>query len=472
MVMSRKARLTVYRDRLEAVSSCPSVIFNNFEPSDSDFDFIKRAEQGEVAPTEEISARLFDIYKDEKEPNDALLYFLRMGLELKSPLCAILLIECIDRYNTHFYCLADALSIVADTDRAKDSGDLIERVTLKGIIASLSPECDFKALKEQLEEMNTKDKACLWLYLEAKSLEYRGEYDKENTRALLDEFGIGKLADLPTFGGIGERRAPQDSDQDDFNAIKRLFFAFDMYEWSDFWLRVAYEYASLRLDGDITPFADYMLLSISRRPWYSNKELHELAIKKYIYEHGLGYTGDELEQLERRCRFNGLSVSEENDEIIKEAVYTKVTLDENRVCALGYDAEIQHERNRYTLTMTLSNHKKRASRHQWEGVIAIRTDDDTPPEIMPVPIVERRAEISRNGITFEKEKKASQLLSRGEIKVGDKVSPLELDLIIDISYVSLTKCTHCALKVERFKRQGEYLVMQTDISIYDTAMQK
>ena len=96
----------------------------------------------------------------------------------------------------------------------------------------------------------------------------------------------------------------------------------------------------------------------------------------------------------------------------------------------------------------------------------IKTDEDVPPTFVPVPIVDCLAKISRNGITLEKEKKAAQVLCAGEIRIGDKVSPFELDLILDISYVSATKCTHCAFKVERYKRQGEYLIIQTDISLY------
>ena len=97
----------------------------------------------------------------------------------------------------------------------------------------------------------------------------------------------------------------------------------------------------------------------------------------------------------------------------------------------------------------------------------MKTGDDIPPIMQGIPIVERRAEISRNGVRREKEKKAAQILCRGEIRINERFSPFELDLIIDISHVSTTKCTHLDIKIERYKRRGEYLIMQTDISLYD-----
>jgi hypothetical protein len=122
--------------------------------------------------------------------------------------------------------------------------------------------------------------------------------------------------------------------------------------------------------------------------------------------------------------------------------------------------------------MTLTGHKKRAARHQWDCTISLCTEDDTPPIFKPIPIVERRAEISRNGITFDKEKKAAQVLCAGEVQLKDKISPIELDLIVDISYVSTTKCTHAMIRVERVKRQGKRLVMLADISLYDEKSNK
>ena len=455
MVMSRKARLTVFRDKLEAVSDCPSTIFNNFEPSDSDFELIARAEGGDVAAIEAISERLYAIYGTEIEENDALLYFLILGLEKKSPLCAMLLIELIDKYNTHFRDLDAATTLIEGTEAEEKLAEVVSRARLKAVIAAPSLKCDFIAPD------NSPYEGYLELYIAGKAHACGREYDAEKARETASRLKLGGLLDLALFGGKGE-----DIGECDEKAIKGAMHAFDMYEWSDFWLCAAYEYVAACRGGDLTPYAVDMLSAVSRRPDYPKKELHELALKKYVAECGHGYTKEEIEALERRCRFNGLPTEEDVNSLIKEAIYVESAPRKCGVHSVSYDAEIQHERNRYTLTMTLTDHKKRASRHQWEAVVAIKTDEDVPPTFEPVPIVDCLAKISRNGITLEKEKKAAQVLCAGEIRIGEKVSPFELDLILDISYVSATKCTHCAFKVERYKRQGEYLIIQTDISLY------
>lgn len=459
MVMSRKARLTVLRDKLESVSYCPSSIFNIFDPSEEDFELIVKSESGDVAALDELCEKLYGIYGVEKEENDALLYFLTKGLEAKSPLCAKLLIKYIERYNTHFDLLKGAIETLgsADDGMIRD----ISSARLKAIIAAPSKECDFTLLKENVLSSDTPHRGYLLLYIAGKSFEYTGAFDKERARTIADELSLGGLLDLTLFGGSMEKLTECDTD-----ALKLAIGLFDMYEWSDFWLRAAYEQSMLFREGDMTQYAHDILKAISHRPDYPKKELHEFAVKKYIFANGLGYTEEELEVLERSCQFNGLSTDDELDALIRDAVYYTCTREKCGASSLSYDAEIQHERNRYTLTMTLENHKKRASRHQWNAVIAIRTDEDNPPVIEPLEIVDRLAEISRNGITLKKEKKASQVLCAGEIRIGDRISPLELDLILDISYVSATKCTHCAFKIERYRRQGEYLLIQTDISLY------
>ena len=57
-------------------------------------------------------------------------------------------------------------------------------------------------------------------------------------------------------------------------------------------------------------------------------------------------------------------------------------------------------------------------------------------------------------------------MCQGDIKVNDKVCPLEIDLIVDISYVSSTKCEHCEIKIKDTHREGEYLVMRCSVALY------
>ena len=467
--MSRKARLTVYRDRLEAISECPGTVFNELNPTDVILELIEKAEAGDRDSIDILVMELYKRARENESHSDAMIYFLKKGLALASPLCGLIAVSYIDFFNSDFDLLDAALESISGSDNTEAYLDAAERARIKRIIAAPSRECDFDALRAELTERKPRTLGAVMLYLAAKERCYKGAPVTDEVHGIAADEGLGEIMLLPTFGGRCEcerLRTPDDSERQCrlLNAIYRLY---DSREWQDFWLTIMYEYAVIYLCKDLSAFIESMLAIVSARRAYREKPMHELALKRYAEEHGLGYTREECDELEKICRFNGLQIPETVEELVREAVYAVAPPpccgEYSTVC----DAEIQHERNRYTITMTLNEHKKRASRHQWDALIAIRTDEDEPPTIEPVPIVEMRAQISRNGVTLEKEKKAAQVLCAGEIRIGDKTSPLELDLILDISYVSLTKCTHCSVKIERYKRQGAYLIMHADIGIYN-----
>ena len=102
MVMSRKARLTVFRDKLEAVSDCPHTVFNELEPSDMLVEIIENAEGGDILAIREIVMKLHSATVENNRPSDALLYFLKMGLKAKDYICARFLIDYISNFNTLF----------------------------------------------------------------------------------------------------------------------------------------------------------------------------------------------------------------------------------------------------------------------------------------------------------------------------------------------------------------------------------
>ena len=468
MVMSRKARLTVFRDKLEAVSDCPHTVFNELEPSDMLVEIIENAEGGDILAIREIVMKLHSATVENNRPSDALLYFLKMGLKAKDYICARFLIDYISNFNTSFELLDEAIA-VAKENGTDDFSSSIELARIIKLLAAPSEECDFAALKDELHELQPSPYHEILLYISAKDLEYNGTPMSDEVKAYTKMYHFEELFSLPTFSGEPQIHAAQMPENNNFKCelLNKVPQLFNLVGWGDFWCKVMYEYAMTYLGEDLSVFTETMLSIVRARPRYPEKLLHELALKKYALNRGLeGHSQDECDALEIKCRFNGLDASASAEELIKDAIYTPYVPSQGSADRVLFDAEIQHERNRYTLAMVLTNHKKRASRHQWDAVIAIRTDEDVPPAFEPISIVEMNAEISRNGIKLAKEKKASQVLCEGEIQMGDKRSPFEVDLILDISYVSATKCTHCGIKIERFKRQGDYLVMQTDVSLY------
>ena len=439
--MSRKAKQTVFRDRLELTSKCPGDILYKFDPSEEDFVAIAEAEHGDIYAIRSLAQKLYGVYCDEGEMNNALFYYVKNGLDAGDAVCAEIAVRCIERFNEHFEYLDAALGLIGDK-RAEEIADVVRLARLKRIIVN--------GMAIELSDSYDVDEKLIRLYLAIK------EADTESAKKLAHELGVPSLVDGGEADGENIR-------------LSEALLKFDVDEWRDFWVRAIYEHA-MRY-GNLIACANDIATAISARADYPRRCLHLLAVKKYLVDNGVEELREEYEKLRALCRFGGaqldLAGDEALSEIIKEAVYTsakEMRELKRRRALLG--AEIVHERNRYALATTLSNHQKRAAKHQWESLISIKCDSDVPPIFKSVPIVECRAEIKRNGVTLDKEKKSSQVLCAGEILIGDKAYPLELDFITDISHVSATKCTHCSIKIERYKRVESHLVMQVDISIF------
>ena len=442
--MSRKSKQTVFRNRLELTSKCPNDILYKFEPSEEDFLTIAKAEHGDIHAIRELAEELYGVYSYESEMNNALHYYIKKGLDLGDEMCAQLAVICIDRFNEHFEHLHTAIALL-DSECADEMAEIIKRAKLKRAIVSGDAT--------ELPDSTDVGVSLIRLYLTIKN-----ETARDSAKKLANELGMPSL--------VGEAAAESENIR-----LSEALEKFALDEWQDFWVRAIYEHAMQYCGGSLIGCAEDIMRAISRRADYPRKRLHILAMKKYLLDNGIEELRDEYEELKALCRLSSSQLDKEDGaslrEIIREAVYTsakEMRYLKKRATLLG--AEIVHERNRFTLALTLTNHQKRAAKHQWESLISIETESDVPPTFKNVPIVECRAEIKRNGITLDKEKKSSQVLCAGEILIGDKAYPLELDLVTDISYVSATKCTHCSIRMERYKRIECHLVMQVDVSIF------
>ena len=445
--MSRKARLAVFRDRLELISECPHDILNNFEPSEEDFALILAAENGDVNALRVLSRRLYDVYGEDPELNGALFRFLKLGIAEGDEACAALTVRCIAKYGEGLDLLDEALDLL-DFRTYDGLGAVIRQAKLKKIVAFADKAPNAQDSLDELSMLDFEYADHVRLYLLAKSG--------------ADVSGLSSSLKMPlTFGGT-------EVNDGESEALIHALGILDVDEWRDFWLRAIYEYANKFCEGELAAFGDAMISATMARAEYPRRSLHLYALKRYLSLRGIRYSEEECSELARECSFLGTEPNDvELDELIREGVYTDSR--EMRILARERDiigTQIVHERNRYTLTISLTNHQKRAFRHQWDSIISIETDADIPPVINTLDIRERRAEISRNGITLPKEKKAAQILCSGEIHIGERAYPFEADMILDISYVSTTKCTHCTVKPERFKRVGKFIVMQSIITVY------
>ena len=171
------------------------------------------------------------------------------------------------------------------------------------------------------------------------------------------------------------------------------------------------------------------------------------------------------------CTFDGLTVDPSDPSLMSELLHEAIYLCSAEERRKKHEADklgsiILHQKNRFILRATLKNHFKRASKHMWNLTLSIMTDEDTLPEFSVANIRDRLNSVSRGGVTLNHEKKLSQILCDAELRMHDRSYPFELDMILDISYVSSTKCEICEIKVKDYERQGDYLTMYCVASVY------
>ena len=470
--MSRKSRDTLLKERLEQVSKCSYDLFNEIEPSDEIFEKIKLADQGDISAIRELCTLTYSTYKNDFSLNQAMLYYAKLGMAQGDLDCALVMLKCIEGFNEKYELLDSVLDTLDGKLEDEAVEDIIARARVKKILAAASPEADYSELTDRLSVMYNEYSAYARLYLASRMLSDTGSYDKARIDALAAALDVPSIVTLPVFIGeytAADKALPCDVKKE-CDAIRFALTLINMDLWQDFWIRVAYEYSKIYLDSDLSVFAEDITRALKLRCEYPKRKLHILAVKKYMLDLGL-IQKDEFDLLDKECRFNGLSydISDDTsrDEMIKEAVYTD-SAEQRKILkeSLMLGTQICHTKNRYLLMATLTNHMKRGSRHLWDITLSIKTSLDDPPAFAVCRISDRMNEVTRYGIKLDKEKKLSQISCMGEIHFGEKIHPLEYDLILDISYVSSTKCEYCEIKIKDHHRVGDHIVMDTVLSIY------
>lgn len=447
-------------------------LFDKIEPNEDTFIKIEKAEDRDVTAIRELVNTLYEVYKDEDELNGALCYFAKLGLSLDDAECARIMLSCITSFNEQFDALEQTLRILESQRSDEKTDQLITLAKVKSIIIRSTEDADFCELTRSLSQMYDEYSAYARLYLASERLRYTGNYEKEKIDSLAEALDVPSLVALPVFTGKDPEvcAAPRDAEKE-CEALRFALMQIDMDEWRDFWLAAMYEYVQIYLSKDLTKVGNDILKSLKSRCTYPKKKLHILSVLKYLCNKGKDEYKDEYDALLKECIFDGLSVDLDTDEaceeLIKNAIYT-CSKEERRKAKFSskLGAVIEHTKNRYLLKAALDNHQKRGNKHLWEMTISIKSGHKESPMINPIRISERYNEVNRGGVTLDKEKKQSQVIARGEIQIAEKLYPLELDLILDISYVSSTKCELCEIKIKDYTREENYIVMQSILAIY------
>jgi len=467
--MARKSKLTVLRERLEAISKCPYDVFHKIEASDLFFEKLEKAENGDVSAISELSQTVFNTYKDEACDNHSMLYFIRMGIEASDIKSAENLVFCAAKRCLGFELLDRALPMLAKAGYVPK--DLIEEAIIKK--ALFEAEAHPERLTEILNIMPEKQEPYLELYLIGKTQASGIEHDLAHVRELCLKTGVARLSTLPIFGGDEPIHPSKEEANAECDTILKILTAIEMTEWHEFWQRVIYQYSTMYLESDLGFFARYIIRSLKKASCGARDNMYTLAWMKYAIDRGYACESGNFEkrykELMEKCVFDGELPNLDDDTVLdallREALCRSAE-DRNKEeekRALGNI--ILHKKNRYTMRCFFENHAKRANKHMWETTISIETENDIPPEFRNITITERRNSISRDGYTLEPQKCLSQVICSGDLVYG-KAYPFELDLILDISYVSSTKCELGSIKVRKYERQGKYLVMDCQLYIY------
>ncbi len=463
--MARKSKEAILKETLRSISDCPCDIFDIIEPTDDLFEKIDKAESGDLDSIEELIELLFNSGED--KTYDSLIYFICLGCECSSLLAANRLIECIAKrgYPPELYTFADAVLCGEKSNNDLQAKEALLLYAIK--TAAISHKAD--DVKKILERISSLDAEYERLYVIGCLLRLGADVEDDSSN-LLSRLDICELSALKSFSGSSGNIQEFDSKK-----VKHFYDVAKMHDidiWRDFWLRCAYEYVTY--SGESLAYVLDMALEFSLGRKYSEKKnLYALALCKYGMENAPDNDkptySENSETYKRLCRFDGFDISDiDVHKLIKEAVYLDTESEKERMMRLVHmGTPILHAKNRYTLSATLKNHIKRGKKHLWHTKLCFPKGKKSDiPVFSAFAVTETRPIITRGGISLPQNKAACQVICYCEISIDGQNHPFTLDLILDISYVSATKCAGGDISVKQITRENDSYVLSVDIALY------
>lgn len=451
--MARKSKELLLREGLREISDCPFDILR-FACEDDVFTLLPKCEQGDAAARLALCRAIISECGNERV--DALEYLLLGGIDRGCEECLSLALR--------YICTARVTPTALAKRCISLSGDVGADVL--GAIARVAV-AEKSITDREVGLLSRSDFAAVPLYLLPR--------DDGRTCELAAMAAVPSILSLPSFSGDAGASPDADHNREATNPdtdtgtvpdanpdglAHYIEHAGELHdpEWRDFWLRCGYEYA-LCYEGGIRDFAALALPIIATRTYAERHPLHVLAAATLS-----GRVDDSaLESLGKSCKFVGLDTEKlDTGAALREAAY----LDSPRELALANERErrggmIIHTRNRYSLSYALSGHAKRARLHLWQAAITI--EGDRLPTFAEAQIEEVRCAPERNGITLERDPSTCQILCHGEIIFADSRHPFVIDLILDMAFVSATKCLSLEIRPRDFVRADGMITMNCQV---------
>ncbi len=476
--MSRKSKKTLDLERLASISRCPDDLFYKVDANDELFETIKDAESGNEAALSDILNILSDAYMQDSIPNKALLYFIDRCIQYGSRSVLRLLIEYADRYNDGIDVLSNAEQLPYFEESIRDVYPIYERIIFKKLLYIVGlPDPDIDRFMSTLHTLSEEYHIPGELYLMSAMTKSGRDIDRERLAELTQKCGISGAEALPCFKGVRTDSTVYTDINSMLTAVKNMLDSVVSDNWCNFRLVMIYEYAEVFMNGDYSYIAKFAAEETAKRKYSGNRTLHELAWWKYALSKISG-NDERYASYSEICRIltdkyhfeGGSELPQTDDEItalMREAIYMsakeeKEKNDEN----IKLGNVIRHTKNRYSLSATLSGHGKRLNKHMWSTTLSIETELDSLPEISELKIIDVRNSIIRGGVKIDTDKHTTQVILKGEIRTHDMRSPFEVDLILDMSYVSASKCSYSEIKIRKAIKTGNYLTMICQIYLW------
>ncbi len=473
--MARKSRETVLKERLREISGCPFDIFRYLQNTDEIPELVARCETGDRQVIEELCGSLYSAYTDGQKPCEALFYLMGRALDFGITSVCETVIDYCSRTESNYPLAVRAINALSAG--CGISEELSEKIIPLGARAAVSfteGGADPLYILENMTVISQSDYPFEWLFI------YRAAKKFDSARELSKSIGLEYTCLMPSFCGEDRVTAiPREVCDKEIKALSSVLMKHAGCEWRDLWLRCMYELMEKCDEYDKLPVAESAIAVSESRSYYKRHPLHTLAWCSYLLDflptgsRGFYELSAKCQRLTEQCLFTGINPHIDSDEeryaLMRESVYLssnaerKLAMDEEE---LGF--KILHRKNRFSLECDLHGHGKRGKMHFWNVTLSLDTNEvgTLPPKIDKLSVSRTKNVIERGGVQLDRGKSACQAIYYSEICVNDVKHPFELDIILDISYISAVKCSEGEIRILDSRVKNGYLVMDCQLFLY------
>ena len=452
--MARKSREAIWAQALEEVSRCPADLFSILTPDNEIIKLAEGAESGNLTALEELIGLVLiegEASAGELPGCSALPYLCVIGCRYGSRLAAKTVIRGICEQCFDPLLFESAEGLLVDTEYSENADFKAARIAY--IIEKIGLSGDTQEIKEFLPKLikDTPEE----LYALSKLAQSDKKAQISATKCACELL----VSPIPFF----EKNNDPCEGADALKRIIGFLWLYRSLEWRDFWLKYCYEYAVSYLSSDLSEVAEDMAQIFLERESGEKKILHAYAVSALF-----GSDTARVSALRELCSFKGIEIPEDGElkELLKEAIYTSSRAEAEafrKKEELGQP--ILHTKNRYTLSAELSSHIKRGKKHFWQIRLYFPKIDggEKPPLFDKLTISEVRHDIERGGVRLTDARGRSQVILSSELTTGSVKHPFTIDFILDIAYVSATKCETGDLTVKSFRDLGEGYSLECNV---------